>query len=196
MKRKLCRMRRGCSASARGRRRSFGQMYRIATIPHAMKPNAMLTKKQSCGRILGSSIIVSWQVWYPLVPRGDHCGTMWYRLSRETMMTRASLSKELQEDRDETEVRPRTLDAAFSAFMKNGYAATSTLEIATRARVSKREIYALVGNKQQMLIACISARARRLQVPADLPVPNDRETFAHILASFGTQLVREITDPT
>ncbi len=64
------------------------------------------------------------------------------------------------------------------------------------ARVSKRELYALVGNKQEMLIACISARARRLQVPADFPVPHDRETLAHVLASFGTQLVREITDPT
>jgi hypothetical protein len=29
-----------------------------------------------------------------------------------------------------------------------------------------------------------------------LPVPHDRETLAHVLASFGTQLVREITDPT
>jgi AcrR family transcriptional regulator len=111
-------------------------------------------------------------------------------------MTRASLSKEPQEDRDETEVRARILDAAFTAFMKKGYATTSTLEIATRARVSKREIYALVGNKQQMLIACISARARRMQVPADLPVPHDRETLAHTLVSFGTKLVREITDPT
>jgi AcrR family transcriptional regulator len=112
------------------------------------------------------------------------------------MMTRETLSKELQEDRDETEVRARILDAAFTAFMKNGYATTSTLEIATRARVSKREIYALVGNKQQMLIACISARARRMQVPADLPVQHDRETFSHTLVSFGTKLVREITDPT
>ena len=111
-------------------------------------------------------------------------------------MTAASLSKERQEVRDETEVRARILDAAFAAFMESGYAATSTLEIATRARVSKRELYALVGNKQEMLIACISARARRLQVPADLPVPHDRETLAHILASFGAQLVREITDPT
>ena len=107
-----------------------------------------------------------------------------------------SPSKERQEGRDETAVRARILDAAFAAFMKSGYAATSTLEIATRARVSKRELYALVGNKQEMLIACISARARRLQVPADLPVPHDRETLAHVLASFGTQLVREITDPT
>jgi AcrR family transcriptional regulator len=112
------------------------------------------------------------------------------------MMTTVSLSRERQEGREETEVRARILDAAFTAFMKSGYAASSTLEIATRARVSKRELYALVGNKQEMLIACISARARRLQVPADLPVPHDRETLARILASFGTQLVREITDPT
>jgi AcrR family transcriptional regulator len=80
--------------------------------------------------------------------------------------------------------------------MKSGYSAASTLEIATRARVSKRELYALVGNKQEMLVACISARATRLQVPADLPVPHDRETLAHVLTSFGTQLVRETTDPT
>jgi AcrR family transcriptional regulator len=112
------------------------------------------------------------------------------------MMTTAPQSKERQEGRNETEVRARILDAAFAAFMKSGYAASSTLEIATRARVSKRELYALVGNKQEMLIACISARATRLQVPADLPVPHDRETLAHVLASFGTQLVREITDPT
>jgi AcrR family transcriptional regulator len=112
------------------------------------------------------------------------------------MMTTVSLSKEPQVGRDEAEVRARILDAAFAAFTKSGYAATSTLEIATRARVSKRELYALVGNKQEMLIACISARATRLQVPADLSVPQDRETLAHVLASFGTQLLREITDPT
>src|SRR5215472_16826954 len=51
MKRKLCRMSRGCNASARGRRRSSGQMYRAVTIPHAMKLKAMLTKNQiiCCG---------------------------------------------------------------------------------------------------------------------------------------------------
>jgi AcrR family transcriptional regulator len=112
------------------------------------------------------------------------------------MVSAASRSNEAQEGREESEVRARILDAAFAAFMKSGYAASSTLEIATLARVSKRELYALVGNKQEMLVACISARARRLQVPPDLPVPHDRETFAHLLASFGTRLVREITDPT
>jgi AcrR family transcriptional regulator len=111
-------------------------------------------------------------------------------------MATTSISNRHQESAGETAVRQRILDAAFAAFMKSGYAATSTLEIATRARVSKREIYALVGNKQEMLIACISERAKRLEVPADLPVPRDRETLAQVLTSFGTKLIREISDPT
>jgi AcrR family transcriptional regulator len=111
-------------------------------------------------------------------------------------MATESMSKRRQEGGDATAVRDRILEAAFAAFMKSGYATTSTLEIATRARVSKRELYALVGNKQEMLTACISERAKRLDVPADLPVPRDRETLEQVLASFGTKLVREISDPT
>ena len=111
-------------------------------------------------------------------------------------MNKTSTSKRRQERDHETAVRERILEAAFAAFMKNGYAMTSTLEIATRARVSKRELYALVGNKQEMLISCISERAKRLGVPADLPAVRDRETLAQVLASFGTKLVREVSDPT
>src|SRR6266567_2760096 len=111
------------------------------------------------------------------------------------VMATASMSKRRQEGGDEAAVRERILEAAFAAFMKSGYATTSTLEIATRARVSKRELYALVGNKQEMLIACISERAKRLDVPAELPVLRDRETLEQVLASFGTKLVREISDP-
>ena len=110
-------------------------------------------------------------------------------------MATTSTSKRRQEGGGENALRERILDAAFAAFMKNGYAGTSTLEIATRARVSKRELYALVGNKQEILIACITERARRLNVPADLPALRDRETLAQVLASFGVKLVREISDP-
>jgi len=106
------------------------------------------------------------------------------------------MSKQRQAGRGEISVRGRILEAAFAAFMKKGYTATSTAEIAARARVSKREIYALVGNKQEMLIACISERARRLRAPTDLPVPHDREILARVLTSFGEQLVREVSDPT
>ncbi len=111
-------------------------------------------------------------------------------------MTKASVSKRRQKGGDETAVRKRILEAAFAAFVKSGYATASTLEIATRARVSKRELYALVGNKQEMLIACISARAKRFDVPSDLPVLHDREALEQVLASFGTNLVREASDPT
>src|SRR5438128_10170037 len=115
---------------------------------------------------------------------------------KERVVATASMSKRRQKGGDETSVRERILEAAFRAFMKSGYATTSTLEIATRARVSKRELYALVGNKQEMLIGCISQRAKRLDVPADLPALHDRETLEQVLTSFGTKFVREISDPT
>jgi AcrR family transcriptional regulator len=93
------------------------------------------------------------------------------------------------------EARDRILEAAFSAFRANGFAQTSTLEIATRAKVSKRELYALVGDKQKMLVACISERAGRMRLATDAPTPTDRETLAQVLTGFGAQLLREVTDP-
>lgn len=93
-------------------------------------------------------------------------------------------------------VRQRILSAAFAAFTETGYAETSTLEIASRARVSKRELYAVVGNKQEMLVACIRERAQRLQAPADLPEPRDRDTLERALVAVGTQLLRETTNAT
>lgn len=79
--------------------------------------------------------------------------------------------------------------------MEGGYAQTSTLEIATRARVSKRELYSLFGNKEAMLVACITERARRIKAPADLPAVRDRGMLAKVLTAFGTKLLTETTDP-
>jgi AcrR family transcriptional regulator len=110
------------------------------------------------------------------------------------MPTQAT-AKQRQSGSDETPAHQRILEAAFSAFMESGFAAASTLEIATRARVSKRELYALVGSKQEMLMACIRERAKRLQMP-DLPEPHDRQALARTLEAFGTQLLREVSDPT
>lgn len=133
-----------------------------------------------------------------MVPTGTSVAAVWYSavpLSRkEASMVTTAHSRDRRED-DASGVRERILEAAFAAFTRNGHASASTLEIATRARVSKRELYALVGNKRQMLIACISARASRLKLPADLGVPQDRNALARILETFGTQLIREVTDP-
>src|SRR5262249_5131747 len=119
---------------------------------------------------------------FALVPTGTVWTSVWYHL---VPMSRA------KENSDAT-VRERILTAAFEAFRERGYAATSTLEIATRARVSKRELYALVGNKQQMLIAAIGERATRLQARADMPLLRDRVTLGQVLTAFGAQLVREV----
>src|SRR5215467_7649224 len=75
-----------------------------------------------------------------VVPLGTVRDRVWYHL---VPMSRA------KENSDAAAVRGRILTAAFEVFQERGYAATSTLEIATRARVSKRELYALVGNKQK-----------------------------------------------
>ena len=92
-------------------------------------------------------------------------------------------------------VRARILEAAFSAFMERGFAETSTLEIATRARASKRELYAEFGSKQEMLVACIRQRAERLKLPVDLPEITDHATLQQALVAFGSQLLREVSDP-
>jgi AcrR family transcriptional regulator len=92
------------------------------------------------------------------------------------------------------DARSRILRAAFDAFVEHGYEKTTTIEIATRAKVSKRELYALVGNKQEMLAACIRSRAQRLQMPADMPEAKSREGLAKALAGIGEVLLREVSD--
>ena len=111
-------------------------------------------------------------------------------------MSSRPASNQHQRNTPQADARTRILEAAFSAFMDRGFAETSTLEIAKRAKVSKRDLYALVGNKQEMLIACVTARADRLRVPPDMPVARDRQTLARLLANFGAQLLREVSDPT
>src|SRR5215813_2984114 len=96
---------------------------------------------------------------------------------------------------EERPVRQRILESAFSAFMERGFAETSTLEIATRAKASKRELYAQFGSKQEILAACIAERAKRLRLPSDLPEPRDRATLTQALTIFGANLFKEISDP-
>jgi AcrR family transcriptional regulator len=59
----------------------------------------------------------------------------------------------------------------------------------------KRELYSLLGNKQAMLVACITERAQRLKAPADLPELRERKTLAKVLTAFGTKLLTETSDP-
>jgi hypothetical protein len=53
------------------------------------------------------------------------------------------------------------------------FAATRTLDTATRAGVSTRELCSFLGGKQQVLVTCVSERARCRRLPADLRAPHD-----------------------
>lgn len=89
-------------------------------------------------------------------------------------------------------MRSRILGAAMDAFMERGYGGTSTLEIATRARVSKREVYAEFGSKQAMLVECIGWGVQRMRQPLALPPAHDRQSLIATLAGFGANFLNVV----
>jgi AcrR family transcriptional regulator len=82
-------------------------------------------------------------------------------------------------------------------FRKRGFSGASTLEIATRARVSKRDLYALFGSKQAMLTACIKERASRMRQPLELaaPVLHSRQAVVATLVELGKSILRGVSHP-
>jgi AcrR family transcriptional regulator len=93
------------------------------------------------------------------------------------------------------EVRQRIQRAAFELLTKRGYAGTSTLEIATRAKVSKRELYSLFRDKQAILASCIAQRSGAVRSSLQLPAARDEEGLAKVLNSFGTTALRTLSHP-
>jgi len=92
-------------------------------------------------------------------------------------------------------LRGRIIGAAFKLLMERGYAGTSTLDIATEAKVSKRELYALFGSKHGILMQMIAIGTARMQVPLHLPEPRDRKALAAMLVRFGATMLREVSSP-
>jgi AcrR family transcriptional regulator len=107
------------------------------------------------------------------------------------------MKKSVTPDRSSPEnpMQERILGAAFKAFTEDGYAGTSTLDIATRAKISKRDLYANFSSKHAVLVACIMSRADRMRLPPDLPTPRNRQMLASTLTSFATKLVSEVSHP-
>jgi AcrR family transcriptional regulator len=94
-------------------------------------------------------------------------------------------------------LRERLLRAAFTEFRERGFSAASTLEIATQAQVSKRELYAQFDSKQAMLAACIVERAGRMRQPLNLvpEIPESREALEATLVQFGQSILEGLSDP-
>lgn len=108
-------------------------------------------------------------------------------------MSRTAKAPDPQDRRED--MRERVLRAGFEAFRQHGFDGTSTLDIATRAKVSKRELYALFADKQSIVVECIKWRTRQMQLPLALPRPADRTALAATLAKFGTIMLTGVCDP-
>ena len=94
-------------------------------------------------------------------------------------------------------IRERVLKAAFTLFPQQGFSSTSMLDIATRARVSKRDLYALFNNKHAVSAACISERAQRMRWPLDTttPVAQTGDALAALLIEFGVSILKTVCHP-
>jgi AcrR family transcriptional regulator len=93
------------------------------------------------------------------------------------------------------EVRERILRVAFQAFSEKGFAGASTLLIATRAKVSKRDLYAMFPSKAAMLVACITSRSQKMGMPGGLAEPETRQMLAATLEAFATNFLVETLHP-
>jgi AcrR family transcriptional regulator len=93
--------------------------------------------------------------------------------------------------------RERVLRSAFALFHERGFSRTSMLDIATRAQVSKRDLYALFDNKSALLAAGIGERARGMRrlLGAAMPVPKSRKALADALVEVGASILRTACHP-
>jgi AcrR family transcriptional regulator len=99
------------------------------------------------------------------------------------------------EPADPSSARARIIYAAFGAFLEHGFSKVTMLEIATRAKVSKRDLYAEFKSKSALLSYCITSRAQRIKLPEQLPDEIDSAGLAQTLTTFGAAVLRELTIP-
>lgn len=91
-------------------------------------------------------------------------------------------------DATEDARRAAILDAAGGLFVTRGFQATTTLDVARHARVSKRDLYKLFPSKEALLDAMMAHYSRAMQMPPDLPPPENRAGFLAVLTQFGERL--------
>ena len=91
--------------------------------------------------------------------------------------------------------RAAILAAAGSVFAEKGFEAATTLEIARRARVSKRDLYRLFDSKQGLAEALVASHTEAMTLDPRFGEPTDREALLAILRAFGRRFLAEFLDP-
>jgi len=89
---------------------------------------------------------------------------------------------------EKTDHQGRILDAAAEIFLEKGFEETSTAEIATRARVSKRELYSNFSDKSDILAAVITELQAQIQAEANIGWSSSGE-LRTVLTKAGTRIL-------
>lgn len=108
------------------------------------------------------------------------------------------------QNRDEIPAKPRVweeqtkrgeiLRAAAKLFFEKGYEATTTRDIATLAKTSKRTVYAEFPSKEMILRALIGGSSAEITESIDLALPTSREELLATLRAFGGHFLRLVLE--
>ena len=96
---------------------------------------------------------------------------------------------------DDSLRRNAILSAASAVFCAKGFEGTTTLEIATLARVSKRDLYRLFGSKQKILESVISDRLEGMVIPDSVIDPQTFDELLGHLRAFGRNFMTGLFEP-
>lgn len=97
-------------------------------------------------------------------------------------------------DWEEQTKRGEILRAAAKLFFEKGYEATTTRDIATLARTSKRTVYAEFPKKELILRALIGGSSAEITESIDLALPATREELLATLRAFGGHFLRLVLE--
>jgi AcrR family transcriptional regulator len=86
------------------------------------------------------------------------------------------------------------LRAAAQLFFEKGYEATTTRDIATLAKTSKRTVYAEFPSKEMILRALIGGSTAEITETIDLELPATREALLATLREFGGHFLRLVLE--
>lgn len=123
-------------------------------------------------------------------------GTGWYR--RQVMVPDGTVARGKMNDAADEDGRSRKeriMAAAMPLFLQRGYAATSTLAIASAARLSKRDLYAEFAGKRDIFAACIADRAQAMRAPLQWPAPRTALELRTLLIRYGVGVRMGLADP-
>ena len=87
--------------------------------------------------------------------------------------------------------RARILEAATEAFLESGFENTSTAEIASRAKVSKRELYIHFQDKRDLLAAAVAQLQADIQSQANVSWSSGGD-LREVLSHAGIEILRFI----